>query len=120
MAQILAQTFNTTIPDINLKALPFPGYSIDPVLTLSELLIPFMFIISFNYAFVNTIRFITIEKEKQLKEFMQMHGMSSWLHWSSWLVRTMIMQCITICCIVALVSVSGRPYNLRYTRYNQP
>lgn len=96
---------NEKMPTIKIKPLPYPKYLADAVLNALQFSMPFLFIISFNYAFVNTIRFITIEKEKQLKEFMQMHGLSSWLHWASWLVRTLIMQVVTIITIIILSSV---------------
>lgn len=106
IANAYATHENKTLPLIFMKALPYPSYTVDPMIEITRLLVPIFFIMSFNYAFVNTVRFIAIEKEKQLTEFMQMHGMSRWLIWSSWLIRTLIMQFFTITCIVIVCSVS--------------
>lgn len=44
-------------------------------------------LLSFVYPFINMIKFITTEKEKQLKESMKIMGLPSWLHWTAWFCK---------------------------------
>lgn len=37
---------------------------------------------------------ITVEKAKQLKEFMKIMGLRNWLHWAAWFVKSFIMLSI--------------------------
>lgn len=105
IARAYALQSSIRFPVIGMKALPFPAYVTDAMDTLMDILIPAYFVIGFTYAFMNTVRFMTIEKERQLKEFMQMHGLSKWLNLGSWFARTLIMQSIIIVSILIFYSV---------------
>lgn len=105
IARAYAQQSNIQFPDILLQALPFPAYVTDVMGTLMDILIPAYFVGGFTYGFMNTVRFMTIEKERQLKEFMQMHGLSKWLNLGSWFARTLIMQLFIIVSILIFYSV---------------
>lgn len=67
--------------------------------------------LSFVYPTINTVRFIAIEKEKQLKEAMKIMGLPNWLHWTGWFVKTMIFMTISISIVVALFKVSASIFN---------
>lgn len=90
-------------PDIEMKMFPHAPYTSYHQWVF---ILPMFIFFSFNYTFVNTIRFISIEKEKQLKEFMQMHGVKRSLLWMSWLTRAIFMLTFTFICIIALLQVS--------------
>ncbi|XP_055306584.1 phospholipid-transporting ATPase ABCA3-like [Sitodiplosis mosellana] len=55
---------------------------------------------------INTVIYINAEKEKQLKEVMKIMGLQSWLHWTSWFVRTMFFMLINITMIAAILKIS--------------
>lgn len=67
------------IPDIFLHRFPYPPYLSDPLLIGLEAFIPLIIVISFLYTAINIVKYITVEKEKQLKEAMKIMGLSNWL-----------------------------------------
>lgn len=67
------------IPDIYLHRFPYPAYLSDPLLIGLEAFIPLIIMISFLYTAINIVKYITVEKEKQLKEAMKIMGLSNWL-----------------------------------------
>ncbi|KAJ6638915.1 Phospholipid-transporting ATPase ABCA3, partial [Pseudolycoriella hygida] len=60
-------------------------------------------LICLSFSAMNTVRYISIEKEKQLKEVMKIMGLPNWLHWTSWFTRTMIFMLITITIIAGIM-----------------
>lgn len=62
-------------------------------------------VLSFVYPCINTVKFIAAEKEKQLKEAMKIMGLSNWLHWTGWFLRSMTYMTISISLIVMLLKV---------------
>ena len=76
------------------------------MLVAMERLLPMIILISFFYTCINTVKFITIEKEKQLKEAMKIMGLPNWLHWTAWFVRCLVLLLITISLLIFLISVS--------------
>lgn len=71
-----------------------------------EQLLPLIILIAFFYTCINTVKYITIEKERQLKEAMKIMGLSNWLHWTAWFVRCLILLLITISLITLLMTAS--------------
>ncbi|XP_055298016.1 phospholipid-transporting ATPase ABCA3-like isoform X5 [Sitodiplosis mosellana] len=96
---------NTTLPKIRMQRYPYPPYIFDVLLQGLETIVSFFILLSFIYPTINTVRFIAIEKERQLKEAMKIMGLPSWLHWTSWFVRTMVFMVVSISFIVALLKV---------------
>ena len=66
-----------------------------------ENLFPSIIMVAFFYSCINTVKFITLEKEKQLKESMKVMGLNGWIHWTAWFVRTVTL----LTCSVTLVTV---------------
>ncbi|XP_031625623.1 ATP-binding cassette sub-family A member 3-like [Contarinia nasturtii] len=97
---------NKTMPDILLNRFPFPSYTENMIATQFSILLPLFFLLSLNYTFMNTIRFISVEKEKQLKEAMKIMGLAGWMHYLSWFIRTMIMLSISMILITILLTTS--------------
>lgn len=95
-----------TIPKILVNRFPYPSHFNNPFVTQMEVLLPLFFLLSLNYTFVNTVRFISIEKEKQLKEAMKIMGLASWMHYLSWFIRTIIMLFITMLLVTLLLTVT--------------
>lgn len=97
---------NHSDPNIKMQRYPYPSYVNDPLLDSGlEDAIGLFVILSFMYPIISTVRFIAIEKEKQLKEVMKIMGMPVWLHWTSWFVRTMIFMVISITLMIAMLKV---------------
>lgn len=94
------------IPEINVKRLPYPPHTKDDFLNNLQLTASLFFLICFNYTFMNTIRFVSTEKEKQLKESMNIMGLPMWIHWLSWFVRTIIMLSLSMIGITLLLKVN--------------
>lgn len=67
----------------------------------------FMIMLSYVYPTINTVRFIAVEKEKQLKEAMKIMGLPNWLHWTGWFVKSMTFLTISMTIVTALFKVSS-------------
>lgn len=65
-----------------------------------------MLMIGLCFIFMNTVRFVTFEKEKQLKETMKIMGLASWMHYLGWFIRTLIMLSISMALITVFLTVS--------------
>lgn len=99
---------NQIWPSVFLQRLPIPEQKTslqNAFLELTHYLI-FLILLSFASIYVNAVRVIVSEKEKQLSEMMKIMGLSSTLQWASWFVRTMLSMSISITLIVVLLSVS--------------
>ncbi|XP_052859969.1 phospholipid-transporting ATPase ABCA3-like [Anopheles cruzii] len=105
-AIILERDPTIQLPDIYLNRFPYPPYYSDPLLTGFENLLPLIIVIAFFYTAINTVKYITVEKEKQLKEAMKIMGLPSWLHWSAWFVKCLVLLIVSISLIVVLLCVT--------------
>lgn len=65
-----------------------------------------LIVLSFMFPTINSVRYITIEKERQLKEAMKIMSLDSWMHWTSWFIRIMVFMVIAMSIVVALLKVS--------------
>lgn len=97
---------NATMPDIQTQRFPTPEHITNLFASEFQFLMPLFFLMSLNYTFMNTVRFISIEKEKQLKEAMKIMGLNSWMHYLSWFIRTLIMLFISMTLITILLTVN--------------
>lgn len=93
------------IPNVRMQRYPYPPYIKDVLLQGLDNVLAIFIMLSFVYTIISTVRFIAVEKEKQLKEVMKIMGMPVWLHWISWSIRTMIFMIISISCMVGLLKV---------------
>ncbi|XP_055533385.1 phospholipid-transporting ATPase ABCA3-like isoform X2 [Wyeomyia smithii] len=94
------------LPVVALERFPYPPFYNDPLLRGLENLFPAIIMIAFFYSCINTVKFITLEKERQLKETMKIMGLSGWLHWTAWFVKTLILLTISISLITVLLCAS--------------
>ncbi|XP_055596271.1 phospholipid-transporting ATPase ABCA3-like [Uranotaenia lowii] len=105
-ALLSIKNVNLTLPTVSLKRFPYPPFYNDPLLRGLENLFPAIIMIAFFYSCINTVKFITLEKERQLKETMKVMGLTGWLHWTAWFVKTLILLSISITLITVLLCVS--------------
>lgn len=89
-----------------MQPLPYPGRVDSDLLVRIPYLIPIILLISFNFAFVNSVRYIVNEKEKQLKDAMKIMGLTNWMHRLCWFIRSTAMLFIPITIITGLFVVS--------------
>ncbi|XP_038108176.1 ATP-binding cassette sub-family A member 3 [Culex quinquefasciatus] len=104
-AIILERDPTAEFPPVFLQRFPYPPYYSDPLLTGLENLLPLIIVIAFFYSAINTVKYITVEKERQLKETMKIMGLSSWLHWAAWFVKCILLLAISISLITVLLCV---------------
>jgi ATP-binding cassette subfamily A (ABC1) protein 3 len=62
---------NSIIP----QRFPYPPFVLDILLQGLQALVPLFILLSFVYPCINIIKYITTEKEKQLKEAMKIMGL---------------------------------------------
>ncbi|XP_055297532.1 phospholipid-transporting ATPase ABCA3-like isoform X2 [Sitodiplosis mosellana] len=93
------------MPSIQMHRYPYPPYVHDVLLDAMEKAVALFIMLSFVYPIISTVRFIAVEREKQLKEVMKIMGMPVWLHWTSWFVQTMIFIVVSISFIVGLLKI---------------
>ncbi|XP_055623835.1 phospholipid-transporting ATPase ABCA3-like [Toxorhynchites rutilus septentrionalis] len=91
---------------VMLRRIPYPPYYEDSLLPAMEALLPLIILIAFFYSCINTVKYITIEKERQLKEAMKIMGLPNWLHWTAWFVRCLVLLLVTISLITLLMTAS--------------
>ncbi|XP_055599142.1 phospholipid-transporting ATPase ABCA3-like [Uranotaenia lowii] len=89
-----------------LRRYPYPPFYSDPLLLGLENLLPLIIIVAFFYSCINTVKYIAVEKERQLKEAMKIMGLSTWLHWTAWFVKSLILLLVSISLITVLLCVS--------------
>lgn len=104
---VIVQSSNVpiSIPEIRAQQFPVPAHTRSNLSAYIPWIIPLFFLVSFNYSFMNTIRFIVNEKEKQLKEAMRIMGLANWMHYLSWFIRTTIMFLISAVAITIMLTV---------------
>lgn len=93
------------VPKLFLHRFPYPPYLDDVLLLGLESFIPLFMVASFLYTAVNIVKYITVEKEKQLKEAMKIMGLPNWLHWTAWFIKSILFLTITISLIILIVKV---------------
>lgn len=107
----------TQMPEVLIKRFPYPTYSTNFFTELLQTILPLFVLLSFNYSFTNSVRFIAVEKEKQLKEAMKIMGLPIWLHWFSWFMRSMTMLTISVIFIIILLKVTISPHSCTHAAY---
>uniref|UniRef100_A0A182MGR1 ABC transporter domain-containing protein n=1 Tax=Anopheles culicifacies TaxID=139723 RepID=A0A182MGR1_9DIPT len=95
---------NNSLPHVHLRRFPYPAFYDDPLLRGLENLFPSIIMVAFFYSCINTVKFITLEKEKQLKESMKVMGLEGWIHWVAWFVRTLTLLTVSITLVTVLLS----------------
>lgn len=92
-------------PELKLQRFPFRPYVDDHFLILLDSLIGVVLTLSFVYPVMNTVKFITEEKELQLKEMMMIMGLPNWMHWTGWFIRSLASLTVSVSLITVLLKV---------------
>ncbi|XP_054848460.1 phospholipid-transporting ATPase ABCA3 isoform X2 [Eublepharis macularius] len=84
---------------------PYPPYVNDLFLLAIQNQLPLLLMLSFTYTSLNIVRAVVHEKEKKLKEYMRMMGLSNWLHWSAWFLMFFLFLLVSIFFVTVLFCV---------------
>ncbi|XP_045462666.1 phospholipid-transporting ATPase ABCA1-like [Harmonia axyridis] len=97
-----------TLPGITLHRFPYPEYLVDSVFFQigGNFFLGFLINAAFLYSFVNMVKSVTLEKEKQLKESMKIMGLPTWLHWTAWFIQMFIPHLIIVICFTISMKYS--------------
>ncbi|XP_004627914.1 ATP-binding cassette sub-family A member 3 [Octodon degus] len=90
---------------VTAKRFPFPPFISDPFLVAIQYQLPLLLMLSFTYTSLTIIRAVVQEKERKLKEYMRMMGLSNWLHWSAWFLVFFLLLLITVSFMTVLLCV---------------
>lgn len=96
------------VPAVFISRFPYPPYLFDPLLLGLEFFVPLIILISFLYTAINVVKYITVEKEKQLKEAMKIMGLANWLHWTAWFVKCILFFTISVSLITLIIKVRDK------------
>ncbi|XP_072454006.1 phospholipid-transporting ATPase ABCA3-like isoform X2 [Notamacropus eugenii] len=81
---------------VNVKRFPFPRFVSDKFLEFLGQVLPLIILLIYSLNVLMIIRVIVQEKEKQLKEYLQMMGLSNWLFWVSYFITFICSFLITV------------------------
>uniref|UniRef100_A0A8C0FHU3 ATP binding cassette subfamily A member 3 n=1 Tax=Bubo bubo TaxID=30461 RepID=A0A8C0FHU3_BUBBB len=84
---------------------PYPAYVNDLFLLAIQNQLPLLLMLSFTYTSLNIVRAVVHEKEKKLKEYMHMMGLSNWLHWSAWFLMFFLFLLVSVFFVTVLFCV---------------
>uniref|UniRef100_A0A3Q3GMJ2 ATP-binding cassette, sub-family A (ABC1), member 3b n=1 Tax=Labrus bergylta TaxID=56723 RepID=A0A3Q3GMJ2_9LABR len=79
-----------------LSRFPYPAFIYDVFILAIQNQLPLLLVLSFTYTSLNIVRAVVQEKEKKLKEYMRMMGLSNWLHWSAWFLMFFLFLSISV------------------------
>uniref|UniRef100_A0A1I8Q220 ABC transporter domain-containing protein n=1 Tax=Stomoxys calcitrans TaxID=35570 RepID=A0A1I8Q220_STOCA len=95
----------TDLPLVDMQRFPYPEYIYDPLLEGMASFVPLIVLLSFIYPCSNIVRYITAEKEKQLKEVMKIMGLDNWIHWTAWFCKNFIMLAVSAILITIIMKI---------------
>uniref|UniRef100_A0A673N7P9 ATP-binding cassette sub-family A member 3-like n=1 Tax=Sinocyclocheilus rhinocerous TaxID=307959 RepID=A0A673N7P9_9TELE len=98
-----------------LARFPYPAFMYDVFILAIQNQLPLLLVLSFTYTSLNIVRAVVQEKERKLKEYMRMMGLSNWLHWSAWFLMFLLFLSISIFFVTVLICVSPNGAVLTYS-----
>lgn len=93
--------------DLYLHRLPGAEFRNDMFWTIVASFFPILIVATFASPAVTLIKYVTLEKESQLKEAMKIMGLPNWLHWTSWFTKGWCQFIIIVTLMTAILKVSG-------------
>ena len=70
-------------------------------------MVPLCMVVSWIYTVAITVQSIVYEKERRLKEFMKMMGLSNIVHWIAWFITSLCTISITVALLTFTLKVSA-------------
>lgn len=74
--------------------------------------LPLIVMMSFIYPVINIAKSVVYEKEKRLKEYMKIMGLSRWLHWTAWFIKSiafLVPSAVLMCMLLKIKVTSSQP-----------
>ncbi|XP_076838178.1 phospholipid-transporting ATPase ABCA3 [Brachyhypopomus gauderio] len=102
-----------------LARFPYPAFIYDVFILAIQNQLPLLLVLSFTYTSLNIVRAVVQEKERKLKEYMRMMGLSNWLHWSAWFLMFFLFLSVSIVFVTLLFCVRVSPNGAVLT-YSDP
>ena len=68
-------------------------------------MVPLSMVVSWIYTVAITVQSIVYEKERRLKEFMKMMGLSNIVHWIAWFITNLCTISITVALLTVILKV---------------
>lgn len=93
------------IPKVLIQQLPYPAYTFDSLSNCMEVVISLFIMFGFVHHSIVTVRFIAVEKEKQLQDMMSIMGMPKWLYSVSWFCIAYILLIISMSLVTVILTV---------------
>ena len=82
---------------------PYPCYINDKFLTAIASLLPLFMVLAWIYTVAMMTKDIVYEKEKRLKEFMRVMGLSNGVHWMAWFITSFAVMYFIIIILAILL-----------------
>ncbi|MED6284737.1 hypothetical protein CHARACLAT_022036, partial [Characodon lateralis] len=102
-----------------LSRFPYPNFIYDVFILAIQNQLPLLLVLSFTYTSLNIVRAVVQEKERKLKEYMRMMGLSNWLHWSAWFLMFFLFLSISVFFVTLLLCIRVSP-NGAVLNYSDP
>uniref|UniRef100_A0A3B4UC74 ATP binding cassette subfamily A member 3 n=1 Tax=Seriola dumerili TaxID=41447 RepID=A0A3B4UC74_SERDU len=102
-----------------LSRFPYPPFIYDVFILAIQNQLPLVLVLSFTYTSLNIVRAVVQEKERKLKEYMRMMGLSNWLHWSAWFLMFFLFLSISVFFVTLLLCIQVSPNGAVLT-YSDP
>ncbi|CAB1350108.1 unnamed protein product, partial [Coregonus sp. 'balchen'] len=88
-----------------LRRFPFPPFIYDVFILAIQNQLPLLLVLSLTYTSLNIVRAVVQEKERKLKEYMRMMGLSNWLHWMAWFLMFFLFLSISMFFVTLLFCI---------------
>ncbi|XP_023666396.2 phospholipid-transporting ATPase ABCA3 [Paramormyrops kingsleyae] len=122
----IMRAYNRTAADalllrtsVFLSRFPFPPFIYDVFILAIQNQLPLLLVLSFTYTSLNIVRAVVQEKEKELKEYMRMMGLSNGLHWAAWFLMFFLFLSISIFFVTLIFCIKVSP-NGAVLSYSDP
>nr|XP_029501234.1 ATP-binding cassette sub-family A member 3-like [Oncorhynchus nerka] len=102
-----------------LRRFPFPPFIYDVFILAIQNQLPLLLVLSLTYTSLNIVRAVVQEKERKLKEYMRMMGLSNWLHWMAWFLMFFLFLAISMFFVTLLFCIKVSPNGAVLT-YSDP
>ena len=92
---------------ITTQMTPYPCYVYDVFVDSISQTLPLLMTLAWIFTVSMTVKDIVYEKEKRLKEFMRVMGLTNGIHWLAWFITSFVII-MTICIFLSIILKYGR------------
>jgi ATP-binding cassette, subfamily A (ABC1), member 1 len=86
---------------------PYPCYIYDIFVDSISQTLPLLMVLAWIFTVSMTVKDIVYEKEKRLKEFMRVMGLTNGIHWLAWFITSFVII-MAICLFLSIILKYGR------------